>query len=1008
MNQELEQFFAQLPPELQEKIQAIPDDQKKMEVLSTLYQKYVQTQGQQGQQSLMGRYGMRAEEGANPSQERIPVEAERNENVTVQDGMSVPTDGGYLEEKSSNPITGQTTYEIPDNKYNQTHEQGGVDTELKEGDVVNSDKLKIPFEFKVGTSNFKNKTFKDASDKISSLEKNAEKKLNNLVKDGKADEITEQSFSINFAKYGKMREELNTIQETVLEMNKQEDSNKEVNSIMARYGTNVKSLDKAKNNYDEILTGYIDNKRGFKKENVLKAEKGLNAKLNDMQELLSYARENNLSPQEINEKIISTGMLNNNYTNSPQKSSSQKSFVKPFSYNPSSDTIQQFKDVIASQESRSYKNPYMAIGGLKEKDAMVPFESTKGKRASSAIGKYQFLWTTWKNDIKKQTGIEDPDEFRNNPSAQEQFMDWYTKNDLLPKATRLKQKYQIPMNVYEIMGALHLEGEQGFLKKYQSGQMNKSTMAGKFKNASTEQYSGAFSQFPEEQEMRYGGKLYAHVGVKASTPGLVRLLPGYEITDLDPALKDSWTDYQGNRIDEQGNLITNNNTLSPIMNNISTTPISKPFSLWGGDNNPPNQPRLNLPNYTLEDVDYLNKELFQGQAKTEKQFQELLYGKYKQDTGNPVYRKYNGQIDQNNLAKIDGRLGDDPELAINYYLDKLKGQSVPLPGSNYTKAISPSKPPLSFESYLSRGPEPEDQEEIGMQAIENNDPSTSEGIGFQNDQAKWWEKVNYGINKSLPYANALSLLMEKKINPTLQQKRARYTPLNTDVDIQPQMNEMQRMYNRNQSDSRGNPSLRAARLAQISSNITGNTNQLLSGKYNQEQQLENQEIMRRDGYFNSLDDYNRQLMKQYETEVLQTDENMRQQRRGASDYMANLKLRESEQNKATALALSNTMYDYNPITGKMDVNQRKADENVAYKYQMFKYQNLLQQQQKIQEELALTKNKDERKPLEEQLKDMEKKLKDLETPKTTTSKKLGGRVKKENTTIDKFRFSNYS
>jgi muramidase (phage lysozyme) len=962
MEQELEKFYMQLPPELQKKINAIQDEQQKMEVLSSLYQRYLQTQGQaqgnpqtmgQDPQSLMGRYGLRAEEGANPNRQQIDVEAERNENITVQDGMIVPTKGGYLQELSKNPITGQSTYEIPNNKDNQTHEEGGVDTILKEGDVVNSDKTKIPFDFKIGKSNFKNKTFKEASDKISTLEKKAEKDLNYLVEKGKADDITEQSFEMNFAKYGKMREELNTLQESVLEVNKQIEGNKETNSILARYGTNVKAYEKAENNYYDLLEGYSDKKRGIKKEHVYKAEKGLNASVSNLQEVIDYARAKNLNPQEINDKIISTGILSDNYNNSssPKKSSNQKSFVKPFSYNPSSDTIQQFKDVIASQESKSYKNPYMAIGGLKEQDAMVPFEDTKGKRASSAIGKYQFLWTTWKNDIKKQTGIEDPDEFRNNPSAQEQFMDWYTKNDLMPKAIKAKQKYQIPMNVYEIMGAMHLEGEDGFIKKYNSGQMNKATMAGKFKNASTEQYSGAFSQFPEEQGMRYGGKLYADLGMS----------PSYKM---------------------------NSETVNP-------------FTTYLGDNMPKGKvPKYNaMGDLSPEDLYLINQHYFEGKATDNKSLQTMMNQYSIDKTGKPVYHYLNGVLDTNKVAQIDGIIGDD-------WRDL---------GQNMLRNINnPIQPNTSLEvtpevTYNGQGlPATEISADIpGKESVTAE--QDTEGVGYKDESGKWWEKLNHGVNKSLPYANALSLLMEKKINPTLQQKRARYTPLNTDVDIQPQMNEIQRMYNMNQSDSRGNPSLRAARLAQIASNATGNTNQVLSGKYNQEQQLENQETLRRDSYFNSLDDYNRQLMKQYEREVLQTDENARQQRRGAADYMANLKLRESEQNKATALGLSNTIYDYDPVTGKLVRNPMKAENKFMQEKLIMIYKNLLEQKQAAQEALLKATDKDERKTLEDEIKDLKKQLKDLspESSGKTVTKKYGGKIKKENKKSMSYDFSSY-
>ena len=151
MEQQLKQFFEQLPPELQEKIMMLPPE-KQQEVLMQLLDR----------SNNMSQNNQQFAEGG--TAEQVPVEAERNETLTTQDGSIPNTEGGYLERKSFNPISGQATYEIPDNEHNQTHRDGGVNMKLSEGDVVNSDKTKIPIDFKVYGKNFKNKTFKDASD----------------------------------------------------------------------------------------------------------------------------------------------------------------------------------------------------------------------------------------------------------------------------------------------------------------------------------------------------------------------------------------------------------------------------------------------------------------------------------------------------------------------------------------------------------------------------------------------------------------------------------------------------------------------------------------------------------------------------------------------------------------------------------------------------------------------------------------------------------------------------
>ena len=133
--------------------QGIPQEQA-MQIIQQVMQS-VQEQPQEQQFAMRGKT------------QGIPVEAERNENITVQDGQEPQVDGGYLEQQSHNPITGQSTYEIPDNGHSETHDNGGVNMQLSEGDVVNSDKTKIPIDFKIYGKSFKNKTFKDASDYLS-------------------------------------------------------------------------------------------------------------------------------------------------------------------------------------------------------------------------------------------------------------------------------------------------------------------------------------------------------------------------------------------------------------------------------------------------------------------------------------------------------------------------------------------------------------------------------------------------------------------------------------------------------------------------------------------------------------------------------------------------------------------------------------------------------------------------------------------------------------------------
>lgn len=81
---------------------------------------------------------------------------------------------------------------------------------------------------------------------------------------------------------------------------------------------------------------------------------------------------------------------------------------------------------------------------------------------SSAQGKYQFLWGEWGNSIKKVTGINSPEEFRNNPAAQDKFFKYYTNNTVLPEVNKLRplaEKYDLSDN--DLARLIHFRGAGG-------------------------------------------------------------------------------------------------------------------------------------------------------------------------------------------------------------------------------------------------------------------------------------------------------------------------------------------------------------------------------------------------------------------------------------------------------------------------------------------------------------------------------------------------------------------
>lgn len=80
-----------------------------------------------------------------------------------------------------------------------------------------------------------------------------------------------------------------------------------------------------------------------------------------------------------------------------------------------------------------------------------------------ATGKYQFMWNLWANPISEFAGRSvSQQEFLNSPKLQEQFMTYYTKNNLIPSASRLKRKYPeatSKLTFNQLMGLVHFKGE---------------------------------------------------------------------------------------------------------------------------------------------------------------------------------------------------------------------------------------------------------------------------------------------------------------------------------------------------------------------------------------------------------------------------------------------------------------------------------------------------------------------------------------------------------------------
>ena len=78
-----------------------------------------------------------------------------------------------------------------------------------------------------------------------------------------------------------------------------------------------------------------------------------------------------------------------------------------------------------------------------------------------AIGKYQFVWTHWGNEIAKVTGIKDKEDFKNSPEAQEAFYNHYKKTYMMPyvlKRLRDAQEIDPDITAEELAKMFHYGG----------------------------------------------------------------------------------------------------------------------------------------------------------------------------------------------------------------------------------------------------------------------------------------------------------------------------------------------------------------------------------------------------------------------------------------------------------------------------------------------------------------------------------------------------------------------
>ena len=1055
-------FYNQLPPELQEKIQMLPPE-KQQEILAQLMQKYQeQSQNQQfteggevDSQQIMQMVTQALQQGTQPEEvvqmlveqgipqeqamqviqqvmqsvqeqqfavggqaQNIPVEAERNENITIQDGQQPQVDGGYLEQQSYNPVTGQSTYEIPDDEFNQTHENGGVNMELTEGDVINSDKTKIPIDFKVYGKNFKNKTFKDASDYLSKQETKIQDDFSKKVKEGKTDKVSEISLQIMLAKLGKNRDELNELQEQVLESKKQEEYNKSLKSGLAEYGKVVLEMNKAEHGFNTSLDRYLNYK--VTDRSVLKAAEGLNASIEKFSKFADkVTSDSNMSIKDIMSAYKQSGLGNvTSFNNS--------SFKTPvsFDYKPKNVTVpkQEIFSTINSVANKYGVDPALMF-------TMADIESTFNPNATSktgAAGLFQFTKGTGKQygisgekryDLQANTdagarllldnqkilikngieptpvyiylahqlGAEGAIELYNNitkgtpisnttksnmglnfgKKSAEQYLAETTKKvmsrydgyviklqqkdaDLSLNAHQLKQQYQLPYQLKEIKSDLYNFGVKGIIERLKANTYKPTV-------SNTQQQSSQFN---------YGGKIYADEGLTLVPNNIKK----YQ-KENEEGNSEFWKNIYDYYSSEQSPLATKFN----YKKDQELTPqLQKAFQTFLFDNLGEDfirqylstqEPSNIAKKYKINNSDlFLDKEkvptdvlknvyvdglrgwrvpivklvneisLPHGQNFSSNNINYTTYpnqsiNKYNTPTGQIYYfnpgnerLKFNTDEEYNEYIKDK----QNPQLLNNryYYYDKDKNKFINpyIEDENVITEKDPNLGALVRANGVVVGG--------GRTAIPDRGVPTT-----QENKTSWMDKLKYGLRESLPYLRNIALMREKQFEPILQQKPYDnpYDNMRTDYNIQSNLNENQRALLTQMGDTRGNPSVRNARMAQIIANMQNNNNQLYTQKYNQELELENQKVMGQSQYRGQLDDINRGLKKQFEHEVLQTREVARQQKNMAIDNMMNDYLRKQEQNQAIDLSLLETNYDWNPYTGKYEFNKEKAERNFAEK-----------------------------------------------------------------------------
>lgn len=178
--------------------------------------------------------------------------------------------------------------------------------------------------------------------------------------------------------------------------------------------------------------------------------------------------------------------------------------------------------------SSNRATPYTPSISTNAIDDLIKKESGGNYKAinpnSSATGKYQFLWNTWGDKIKKYTGVKSREDFINNPNAQDSFFkEYYLPNEIVPAIDRIRKSTRTRADDGALTKLIHFRGEGG-AKQYLRGELSDTPEGDK--NMAISRYTGI-------PKMALGGVISA--GSSLIQP-LAQMVQGDDPTNVNRAI----------------------------------------------------------------------------------------------------------------------------------------------------------------------------------------------------------------------------------------------------------------------------------------------------------------------------------------------------------------------------------------------------------------------------------------------------------------------------------------